>query len=105
MSITRTFPVWRNPIVELWVPAGTRNETPFVPRGPEWQLDADWHETPLSFDAFTTGASDYDTPSDEIYCPCGAMVSRTWDGNVGEALREIYAHCKKAKHPKPRIEL
>lgn len=61
------------------------------------------YDIPLSFDAFWTGASEYDISSDEVYCPCGATI--TWDGNVGSALRSIIEHCKSAGHPLPLISL
>lgn len=104
MTITRTFPLWRGAAaVELWIPAGTRHKVVFVARGPEMSWSADWYDSPLDLDAFNTGASDYDTPADELYCPCGATLPG-WDGNVATALRMIFDHCAKAGHPKPRFE-
>lgn len=47
---------------------------------------------PFSLDSFTTGPSDYDTPSDEIYCPCDEIIR--WNGNVGEAVRLCRDHAR-----------
>lgn len=47
----------------------------------------------LTPDLFTTGPSDWDVPSDEIYCPCGKKLpwpSRT----VGEAMRLVRAEMR-----------
>lgn len=57
---------------------------------------------PMSYDNFVAGASDYGTSSDEIYCPCGEGLS--WDGSVGDAIRQADHHCATADHPKPRHE-
>lgn len=104
MSITRTFPVWRNQIVDLWVPAGTKHRRVFIAKGPEFGPPvADWYSTPLDLDDFQTGPSDYEMPSDEAYCPCGATLPN-WGRSAGDLLRAIYAHCAKAGHPKPRYE-
>lgn len=99
MSLAR----WRNPIIDLWVPAGTRHQRVYFAQGPEFGLGAQYHERSLNLDGFMTGPSDYDTSSDEVYCPCGATLPG-WDGSAGELLRMIYRHCGAAGHPKPRFD-
>jgi len=104
VSIDRRFAVWRNPILDLWVPAGTQHRRVFYARGPEFGVgSADYYSWPLDLDDFVTGASEYDSPSDEIYCPCGATLVG-WDGSAGHLLRAIDAHCHSAGHPIPRFE-
>lgn len=57
----------------------------------------DHFETPLTAASFMTGASDYDTISDELYCPCGATLS--WDdGNLGTAVEVAEQHIAET-HP------
>lgn len=90
---------WRYPIVELLVPAG------YAPSGHRIVFRASGiYGFPLSYDDFTTGASDYDVSSDEIYCPCDAVMP--WAGDAGDLLRRIDDHCRSTLgHPMPvRIE-
>lgn len=101
MTMTRTFPVWRNAgRVELLVPIGhARRGAPsrivFRPHFSEI------FEVPLSYDGFRTGPSDYENPSDEIYCPCGETL-RWLNGDAGDLLRRIDDHCKATPgHPMP----
>lgn len=94
MSLRR----WRYPIVELWMPLGYDRRVPhrvvFRPH-PSQVFDI-----PLSYDAFTTGPSDYDRPSDEIYCPCG--VTLPWSGDAGDLIRRVDDHCRSTLgHPMP----
>jgi hypothetical protein len=109
MTLRRQVPVWRDQIVDLLVPAGSQHRQPFlrrafVARGPEYgSPDAHFHSFPLDLDDFATGASERGGFGDEVYCPCGATIE-DWDGTAGGLLRSIYAHCKKAKHPKPVFE-
>lgn len=103
MSIANRFWVWRYPIGELWVPAGTSHRVVFCPRGPEYGPSATHFEWPLSYDNFTTGPNDYSMPSNEAYCPCGVTLP-DWDGTAGHLLRIIDEHCDRAGHPKPRHE-
>lgn len=101
MSINRTFPKWRDAErLDLLVPAGTQHRIVFVAKGPEFKWVADFFSTPLDLDDFATGPSDYDTPSDEVYCPCGATLP-DWDGTAGDLLRMIYGHCEGMAHPRP----
>ena len=100
MTLRRQWSVWRNPIVDLWVPAGTKHRIVFLAKGPEAGVSADFYSTPLDLDDFVTGASDYDMLSDEIYCPCGATLP-DWDGTAGDLLRMIYGHCEGMAHPRP----
>jgi hypothetical protein len=61
------------------------------------QPGADYFESPLTPASFGTGCSDYDTPSDELYCPCGATLE--WpDGNLGTAIEIADEHIVEA-HP------
>jgi len=90
-----TLSVWRYPIVNLLVPLGANHKRIHIPF--PWEI----FDIPLSYDAFLTGPSDYDSLSDEIYCPCGQVLS--WDGTVGEALRLIDDHCGNTPgHPLPK---
>lgn len=116
MSIDRRFPKWRDAeVLDLWVPVGTgtpwfdpghpRYRPPsrraFLARGPEFGIgSSDFYSTPLDLDDFVTGPSDYDMPSDEVYCPCGATLPG-WDGSAGTLLRMIYQHCGASGHPRP----
>ena len=96
--------VWRYPILDLWVPAGTQHRVVFFAKGPEFGVpSADYYSWPLDLDDFVTGQSDYDMPSDEVYCPCGATLPG-WDGTVGHLLRLVGDHCHKAQHPRPKVE-
>lgn len=63
----------------------------------------DYFEAPLDLDSFLTGPSDYEMPSDEVYCPCGDALGG-WDGTAGELLRLIYQHCENKGHPRPVFE-
>lgn len=104
MTLSRQWPVWRNQIVDLWVPAGSKHRIVFLAKGPEFGVpSADWYSMPLDLDDFMTGPSDYDSPSDEVYCPCGATLPE-WDGTAGELLRLIYRHCGAAGHPRPAFD-
>jgi hypothetical protein len=102
MTIDTRFAVWRNPIVELWVPAGRQHKVVHVVRDHLFVWSADHYEWPLSYDSFSTGPSEEEVPSDEIYCPCGKTLE--WDGTAGDMLRVIAQHCGTAGHPKPRYE-
>jgi hypothetical protein len=88
--------VWRYPIAFAWHRVGAGPfRTPFIGR-----LGRDYFGWPLSYDEFETGASDYEMSSDEIYCPCGAVMC--WDGDAGDLLRRIDDHCKSnPSHPMP----
>jgi hypothetical protein len=103
VTFDNRFAVWRNPIIDLWVPAGTQHRRVFFAKGPEFGWAAEMHEIPLCLDSFTIGPSDYEMPSDELYCPCGAVI-RDWGDSAGELLREIYKHCGAAGHPRPIFE-
>ncbi len=72
---------------------------------PRWRV---WMDLPLPREFAThfpirltlysmlTGPDDYDTPSNEIYCPCGETMH--WaSGSVGEALELSRNHLRK-KH-------
>ena len=90
--------VWRYPIETVYRTIGPRHALARVAYVPN-----DYFEWPMSFDNFGTGPSDYDTPSDEAYCPCGAELP--WrEGTLGDLLRVVLAHCKSAGHPAPRME-
>lgn len=52
---------------------------------------------PLTAASFFTGPSDYDTPSDELYCPCGEIL-RWEDRNLGSAVELADEHIGEA-HP------
>lgn len=101
MTINNRFWVWAYPIEELWVPAGRSHRRVFI--ASNYGPGADYYDWPLDYDSFMTGPSDYDMPSDEVYCPCGETLA-PWDGTAGELLRMIYRHCAKAGHPKPRFD-
>jgi hypothetical protein len=61
------------------------------------QPGEDHFESPLTPGSFTSGCSDYDTPSDELYCPCG--VTLDWpDRNLGTAIEIAQEHIDEA-HP------
>lgn len=61
------------------------------------QLGEEYFESPLTVASFFTGCSDYDTPSDELYCPCGATLP--WDDrNLGTAVEIAQEHIAEA-HP------
>lgn len=98
--ITRRYPVWRRatdlPLLR---------DLAFLPWWVEFRAveNSDYHLWPLDLDSFTTGRSDYEVLSDEINCPCGAILY-PWDGTAGEMLRMIYGHCEASGHPKPRYE-
>lgn len=52
---------------------------------------------PLTFASFLAGASDYDLVADELYCPCGEVL--TWDDlNLGTAVEIADWHIAEA-HP------
>lgn len=56
-----------------------------------------YFESPLSYGSFFAGQSDYEVPSDELYCPCG--VTLDWpDRNIGTAVELIDEHIAEA-HP------
>jgi hypothetical protein len=58
---------------------------------------ADYFASPLAVASFFTGPSDYEMPSDELYCPCGATIH--WpDGNLGTAVELVEEHVGEA-HP------
>jgi hypothetical protein len=96
----RTIHVWRYPIVELLVPIGYGRAYGHPSRVVFVADPRAIYGTPLSYDDFVTGPSDYDVPSDEIYCPCG--VTLPWDGDAGDLLRRIDDHCKATPgHPMP----
>lgn len=98
MPVTRTFPVWRGQIVTT-VKMGLREF-----RADFFAIESrDFFPWPMDLDGFTTGPSDYDSPSDEVYCPCGATLPG-WDGTAGHLLRLIHHHCETSGHPKPRYE-
>lgn len=90
--------VWRNQIVEVW--RTTDRGYRFVRYPQPYAPVADYCDRVLTYDAFTAGPSDYDVPSDEIYCPCGAVLP--WGGDIGEAVRRIDDHCRSTVgHPMP----
>jgi hypothetical protein len=55
----------------------------------------DYFASPLTVASFYTGQSDYDVPSDELYCPCGADV-RWDDRNLGTAVELADEHIAEA---------
>jgi hypothetical protein len=95
--------VWRYPILRTYRSIGSRlfENTPHVEFVPaSGGAGADYFGWPLSYDDFTTGPSDHEMPSDEIYCPCGETMP--WDGDAGDLLRRIDDHCKATPvHPMP----
>jgi hypothetical protein len=92
--------VWRYPIIELWVPIGYPGRAEPLSFSLRFHLGKDYFGFPLSYDDFTTGASEPDILSDEIYCPCG--VTMPWGGDAGDLLRRIDDHCKATPgHPMP----
>jgi hypothetical protein len=93
------YPVWRRAIdLDLTKLTGYRDyRVTFTPLPQK-----DYFEFPLNYDDFLTGVSDYDTNSDEIYCPCDTMLP--WDGTAGDLLRRIAQHCGSSGHPMPRFE-
>jgi len=102
--ITRTFPVWRGqifPLRNIGHPARPPQLVQFI--ASDYGPGADFFPWPLDLDGFTTGPSDYDMSSDEVYCPCGDTLSG-WDGTAGHLLRLIYQHCVTSAHPRPRFE-
>jgi hypothetical protein len=111
MSIDRRFAVWRKATtLALWVPYGAPWEPGqdhvrmFIAQSyPGPSAAADYYDWPFSLDGFGTGPSEYDQSSDEVYCPCGAILP-AWDGTVGDLLRMIYQHCADMRHPTPRLE-
>lgn len=58
----------------------------------------DYFPWPLTADSFKTGPSDYDVPSDEIYCPCGDVIDWEWPHSVGGGADAVAEHIR-AKHP------
>lgn len=91
MSLKR----WRYPIETVYRTVGRNAKVAHVPQ--------DYYEWPLSYDNFTTGASDYDMSSDEAYCPCGDTLP--WpDGDLGSLLRVVLTHCGASGHPVPSFE-
>ncbi len=64
---------------------------PFMP-----DLGQDYFHRPLTVASFLTGPSDYDTASDELYCPCGDTLE--WpDGSLGTAIQVAEKHIQE-KH-------
>lgn len=103
MTMLRMFAAWRHPIIDLWVPAGTKHRIVFLAKGPEFSLGADHFTWPLDLDDFVTGQSDYDMSDDEVYCPCGVVLHDV-GSSAGEILRAIYRHCGAAGHPRPAFD-
>lgn len=103
MTMVHRYPVWRYQIVDLRMPIGAAHRRIHIARGPEFGPSADWYSYPLDLDDFSTGPSEYELASDEVYCPCGATLPE-WDGTAGHLLRLISDHCHKAGHPTPKIE-
>jgi hypothetical protein len=57
----------------------------------------DYFPYPLTFASFFTGQSEYEVPSDEVYCPCGLALP--WDDrNLGTAVEIADEHIEQA-HP------
>ena len=104
MALSRLYPKWRDAeLLDLWVPAGTKHRRVFLAKGPEFGPEASFYSFPLSLDDFTTGPSDYEMPSDEAYCPCGAVLP-DWGSSAADLLRAIYQHCGAAGHPRPTFD-
>jgi hypothetical protein len=104
MTLRRQWPKWRDAErLDLWVPAGTHHRRVFIAHGPEFALGADFFTFPLDLDDFVTGQSEWDSPSDEAYCPCGEVLPDV-GSSVGDTLRAIYKHCGAAGHPIPRFD-
>lgn len=99
----RAYRVWRHAEnFELLVPTGHYGRAHGHPFRIAFRVDPGAiFDIPLSYDAFKTGPSDYDMPSDEIYCPCGTIL-RWPTGDAGDLLRAIDQHCTVATaHPMP----
>lgn len=104
--ITRTFPIWQyagDMVIfrDIAFPGRPAQLVQFI--ASDYGPNAAFYGWPLDLDGFTTGPSDYDTPSDEVYCPCGATLDG-WDGTAGHLLRLIHHHCETSAHPRPRYE-
>jgi hypothetical protein len=73
-------------------PSGPRPAVPFIPGEGEH-----YFESPLGYGSFFAGQSDYEVPSDELYCPCG--VTLEWpDRNLATAVEAVDEHIAEA-HP------
>lgn len=82
--------------VGIWPLRSLGGEGRGIPALVRW-VPTDYFESPLTIASFFTGPSDYDTPSNELYCPCNAILD--WDDyNLGTAVEAAEAHIAEA-HP------